>query len=91
MILEFEWDDDKNRKNQIKHGVSFEDATKVFYDPMSYERIDLVHSIFETRWYKIGISGWKILIVSFTERNGITRIISARKADKNDEKRYFYG
>jgi uncharacterized DUF497 family protein len=91
MILEFEWDYEKNQKNQRKHGVSFEEATMVFYDPMSYERIDWVHSIAESRWYKIGISGWKVLVVSFTERNRLIRIISARKADKNDKERYLNG
>jgi len=91
MILKFEWDEKKNKRNQKKHGISFEEAIAVFSDPMNYETYDWNHSIFEKRWIKIGLAGGKIIKVVFTERNGTIRIISARKADLNEEEEYFYG
>ena len=103
MELRFEWDEKKNIINIKKHGVSFEEAEKVFFDPEYYEMYDEIHSLLEKRWIIIGFAGSKLLKVVFTEvpamntadntmkRNGIIRIISARKADKNDEEVYFYG
>jgi len=91
MIYRFEWDSKKNLKNQIKHGVSFEEATLVFYDPRNYEMYDKIHSFIEKRWIVIGLAGFKTLKVCFTERKKIIRIISARKANKNEEKEYFNG
>lgn len=91
MKLKFEWDDEKDKKNIEKHGISFEEAQLVFYDPKHYELYDEKHSIMEKRWIVIGLSGWKILKVSFTERRDHIRIISAKKADKNYEEEYFYG
>jgi len=91
MILEFEWDEEKETINQMKHGVSFEEAKMVFYDPKQVEIFDLEHSFFEDRWKVIGLAGVIILTVSFTERDGFIRIISARKADKDEEEEYFYG
>jgi len=81
----------KNKKNQRKHGVSFEAALKVFSDPKQLEVYDFKHSLFEDRWTAVGLSGVTVLSVTFTKRNGSIRIISARKADKNEEERYFYG
>ena len=91
MVLRFEWDEKKNAKNKKKHGVSFEEAAMVFSDPRRYEQYDAVHSLFERRWITIGLTGIKALFVSFTERNNKIRIISARNADKDEIKEYFYG
>ena len=91
MELRFEWDKKKNIKNQKKHGVSFETAEKFFFDLMRYEEYDEEHSLFEDRWRTIGAAGMFILKVIFTERNKVIRIISANKADKNEEEEYFYG
>jgi len=90
MKLKFEWDEKKNIINQKKHGISFEEAVAVFNDPMRYEMYDGIHSLIEKRWIIIGLAGLKMLKVIFTERNDIIRIISARKADKNDEKEYLW-
>ena len=87
--LQFEWDEEKNLINQMKHGVSFEEATEVFYDPNCMEKYDHEHSIFEKRWKAYGLHCFKILVVFFTERNGIIRIISARNAGKKEEEEYF--
>ena len=91
MELRFEWDEKKDLINIKKHGVAFDEAEKVFFDPERYETYDEIHSLFEKRWIILGLAGLKILKVVFTERNGIIRIISARKADKYDEEVYFYG
>ena len=88
--LKFEWDDDKDIINQMRHGVSFEEATEVFYDPRRLELYDRKHSLFEDRWIARGLSGCNVLIVIFTERRGgVIRIISAREADKEEEEEYF--
>ena len=91
MKLKFEWDEKKNAKNKRKHGISFEDAAIVFTDSRRCEQFDQSHSLFEKRWKIIGMIGLNALTVSFTERNGKIRIISARKADKNELEEYFYG
>jgi len=91
MELKFEWDENKNVKNIKKHKVSFEEATMVFSDLRRYEIFDKKHSLIEKRWIVIGLAGIKILRVIFTERNEKIRIITAKKADKNDMEVYFYG
>jgi uncharacterized DUF497 family protein len=88
MDLVFEWDEKKNKLNQREHKISFEDAAMVFYDPNQKEIYDWKHSCFEERWKVIGLVEWDILAVSFTEEDGIIRIISAREADKDEEKEY---
>ena len=89
MELEFEWDAKKDRINQRKHGVSFDEAREVFYDPKCIELYDRKHSLFEDRWLVYGMIGCEVFIVSFLEKTGIIRIISARKAKKNEEEEYF--
>jgi len=91
MILDFQWDEKKNSKNKRKHGVSFETASKVFSDPKQFEAYDFKHSLFEDRWMTVGLSELTVLSVTFTKRNGSIRIISARKAEKDEEEKYFYG
>ena len=88
MSLRFEWDEEKDYINQMKHGVSFKDATEVFYDPNHIEKYDHEHSLFEERWKAYGLSGCNILVVFFTERNKIIRIFSARKTNKKEEEEY---
>ena len=91
MNLRFEWDENKNIANQIIHGVSFEKAAMVFSDPMRIEIHDRKHSSYEDRWKTFGLSGLTVLMVNFTERNGVIRIFSTRKASKTEEEEYFYG
>ena len=55
MIYNFEWDNKKNKSNQKKHGVSFEQATTVFQDPRALTLFDDEHSITEERWVTLGI------------------------------------
>jgi uncharacterized DUF497 family protein len=83
--LNFEWDPNKARKNEIKHGVSFEEAKSVFDDEHARELIDEEHSEREERFTIIGMSiKYRVLFVCYCERNheDTIRIISARKAEK---------
>ena len=94
----YDWDNSKNRKNQNRHGVSFEEASTVFEDEERIFTIDRKHSTEkETRFFTIGFSVEKRqLFVCYCERTTedgieIIRIISARKAGKKDRKRYLGG
>jgi uncharacterized DUF497 family protein len=86
--LEFEWDEEKNKKNLVKHGVDFADAQYVFNDKFCRIAHDREHSQTEDRWKVIGNIG-KILVVSIAYRNKTVRIISARKATKTERSMYY--
>ena len=79
----FEWDDEKERINIRKHGISFFDAMGVFDDEFKIEDYDREHSIEEDRWWIIGLVD-DVLFVVYTERGDATRIISARPATKQE-------
>lgn len=81
----FEWDDDKNRGNRAKHGIDFEEATEVFYGSTLVRRSDRKN---EERWVAIGRSERRLIAVVFTKRGSTIRIISARRARKNEEREY---
>lgn len=87
--MRFEWDDEKAQANLEKHGVSFGEATEVFYDPNALENYDAGHSIAESRFFIIGLSSRRLLYVVYAEREGDTvRIISARKAVRKEREDY---
>lgn len=87
--MKFEWDENKEKKNIIKHNVSFTEATEVFYDYFASIFDDREHSNDEKREILIGhTKNYKLLVVVFTERNNAIRIISARKATKQEQKQY---
>lgn len=85
----FEWDPAKAQQNLTKHGVSFEEAQSVFFDPSSITVHDPDHSIDEPRFI---INGYSIrqrqLVVIHTDRDGRIRIISARPANRRERKKY---
>ncbi|MDE7229453.1 MAG: BrnT family toxin [Oscillospiraceae bacterium] len=87
----FEWDENKEKANIIKHGIDFETASRVFDDELRYEEYDYLHSINEDRLITIGEVNGKLMLlfVSFTERGDAIRIISARKANKADRRKYY--
>ena len=84
-----EWDDNKNKINIQKHGISFETAALVFADEDRIEFFDELHSIDEDRYIVLGcVHG--ILYVVYTMRGDFARIISARMAT-NRERGIYYG
>ena len=89
MKPDFKWDPEKAEKNTRKHQVSFEEACSVFDDPLFITVLDEEHSIDEERYITIGLSNRnRLLLVAHAEWNNRIRIISARKATKNEEKFY---
>jgi uncharacterized protein len=82
------WDPAKNRENQRKHGISFDDAKAVFQDPDRIEVLD-DRDYGEERWVTIGTLGKIVALVIYTERNSGIRLISARKADPDDTADYY--
>ncbi len=89
--LVFDWNDRKARVNERKHGVSFEEAQTVFYDENARLRYDTDHSLDEERYILLGISNMlRLLVVChiYREEKEVIRIISARKAAKQEGKQY---
>ncbi len=87
--LQFEWDDAKAASNARKHRVPFEEAKTVWLDPNRIEAPDQTHSDEEERSVTIGLSSrLRLLIVAYTERNEAIRIISARRANQAETRRY---
>ncbi len=92
MDIAFVWDKDKNRINKRKHKLSFNEAKSVFYDEYARMIYDPIHSGDEDRFIILGMSDrLRILAVChcFRESDQIIRIISARKATKQEEKQYY--
>ena len=89
---DFEWDEAKSFSNQKKHGVSFEDAARVFGDPLMLLFPD-GHAVDEERWRAFGqVGGRAIIMVAHTYRTNdsqeIIRIISARMATRHERQAY---
>lgn len=93
MTIRFEWDAAKARSNLAKHHVSFEVAVRVFTDPLQLSILDRFEND-EHRWQTIGnVDGHVLLLVAHTvgeDKDGteVIRLISARKADSKERKRY---
>lgn len=90
--LDFQWDDQKNELNIKKHGVSFDEAKTVFYDEYAIQYLDPDHSENEDRFLLLGTSfKLKTIVVChcFRQEETIIRIISARKADKDEQQVYW--
>lgn len=87
----FEWDDAKAESNKKKHGVSFAEAATAFSDRNAIEFLDGKISHKEERWILIGLSAKsQVLLVVFVEREEkFVRIVSARKAVKDEINQYF--
>jgi len=83
------WNEDKARANLSKHGVSFGEAKTVFEDPLYIDFYDPDHSDDEERYIIVGQSQQRrLLVVSFTERRGSIRLISAREATRMERNAY---
>jgi len=91
--LKFEWDDEKDKINTKRHGVSFDEARTAFYDEYAIQFFDPDHSESEDRFLLIGMSfTLKTLVVChcFRRIETTVRIISARKADKEEEEQDYW-
>jgi len=87
--MEFEWDESKNQSNIAKHDLSFEKAIAIFRNPV-LTRIDDREDYGEIREISTGeVNGSVVLVVVHTDRDNITRIISARLASKTERKDYY--
>ncbi len=89
--MEFEWDATKASSNLRKHGVAFAQAARVFRDLARVEMPDASEDREEERWIAIGRVEPYILTVIFTQREKVTRLISARKAERHEERIYWDG
>jgi uncharacterized DUF497 family protein len=87
--MKFEWDENKNQQNCQKHGISFEEAKEIFLG-IVFTSVDRRFDYDEIREVSIGtIQGFVIVTVAHTERNGKTRLISARKATPKERRQYY--
>ena len=87
----FTWDEAKARENLLKHGVSFEEAKTAYRDDDGIRIFDTGHSAQEDRFLLIGLSGNGRMVVTshcYREDNREIRLISARKATKNEARQY---
>ena len=90
--MEFEWDEAKAAANLAKHAVSFEEATTIFDDPVYVDLYDPDHSQDESRYIIIGLSRQgRLLLVSYTERDAIIRLIRAREVTRGEREAYEEG
>ena len=90
--MQFEWDGNKAVANLRKHGVSFEEASSAFGDPLAITFQDPAHSTGEHRFLAFGVSlRGLLLVVSFADRGNRTRLISARPATRAERKIYEEG
>lgn len=92
-MARFDFDPEKARVNERKHGVSFEEAATAFMDPGALETFDARHSVDEDRYVLLGLSGeGRILVVVFTQRHRrkgqVLRLISARRASRTEIAQY---
>lgn len=87
--MTFEWDANKAASNLSKHEVSFDEAQTVFDDTLYVDFYDPDHSYDEYRYIIIGQSTQnRLLMVSYTERGNVIRLISARKATRGERETY---
>ena len=87
---EFEWDEEKDAKNFTKHGIHFRTAIKVFKDENKLIRFDEEHTQ-EERYDVLGCVGKVLFVVCAFKEDNIIRIISARKANADEKRRYYDG
>jgi uncharacterized DUF497 family protein len=84
----FEWDDDKAARNWRDHGVSFEMAREAFADAFAVEWVDAEQDLGEERYAMIGMVENRLLFVAYAMRGERIRIISARKAEPYERRKY---
>ena len=92
MPIKFDWDPSKARGNVRKHRIDFDEASTVFADTLSITIPGPDHSEEEERWVTLGLSNrHRLLVVVHTEEDGAIRLISARRADRLERRKYEEG
>ena len=97
MRYSFEWDPQKAKDNQRKHGVGFERAATVFRDPQTISIYDIEHSQDEDRWITLGLDREGVVLVvvhtfhDIDQETARIRIISTRKATRGEQRQYTEG
>lgn len=86
--MRFEWDEAKRRLNVRRHGIDFVDAVEVF-DGITLTIEDTRFDYGETRYVTLGLLKGRVVVITHTEQDDVIRIISVRKATKNEEANYF--
>lgn len=90
--MQFEWDPIKAAANFQKHGISFDEASSVFGDPLAITIDDPDRSLDELRFLTTGMTrDYLLVVVAHTERNGRIRIISAREPTRQEKRQYESG
>lgn len=84
----FEWDDEKEKKNLAKHKIPFDFAARVFDDEYHITWLDTRFDYEEDRFITLGLIDSRLFVVAHTQRGEKTRLISARKADRKENKVY---
>lgn len=87
-LMQFEWDDNKSAENKDRRGFTFDDVITVFLDEERMTILDDRYEYGEERWTTLGEIEGRLFAVTFTMRDEVIRIISARKANKRERKRY---
>jgi len=87
----YEWDEAKREANLVKHGVDFMDALEVFADPLRVERVNQRREYAEERREVVGMVRDQMLFVVYTLRGEVRRLISARRASRNERRAYYAG
>ena len=87
----YEWDEAKREANLVKHGVDFMDALEVFADPLRVERVNRRREYAEERREVLGMVRDQMLFVVYTLRGEVRRLISARRASRNERRAYYAG
>ena len=87
--MQFEWDEQKDRINRQKHGITFKEASQVFFDELSATGDDTEHSEDEKRLITFGLSlRRELLVVCHVDRGNAVRIVSARRATRAERRIY---
>jgi len=87
-MKDLDWDSRKRESNLTKHGIDFADLANIFKDPNLVEQIDSRRDYGETRRQAIGQIEGRVLFVVYTWRGGVRRLISARRATREERKIY---
>jgi uncharacterized protein len=87
--MRFEWDEHKAAQNLAKHKVPFDFVARVFLDPYRLDAEDTRQDYGEERRLTLGRIEWRLYAVAYTMRGEIVRLISARKANRREQRRYY--